>query len=65
MWTIRDSAGLEVATVAIDPVSSATVAGAVLTALAAGDGAILEVTSSGEAWTVRSGSAVYTVEPEA
>jgi len=64
MWTIRDAAGIEVATVAIDPVSSATVASAVLTALAAGDGATLEVTSSGKGWTVRSGSAVYTVEPQ-
>jgi len=63
MYTIRDSAGLEIATVSIDPVNSATVAGAVLTALAAGDGATLEVSSTGSVWQVRSGADLYTVEP--
>lgn len=63
MYTIRDSAGLEVATVEIEPVNSATVAGAVLTALAAGDGATLEVSSTGLVWQVRSGADLYTVEP--
>ena len=63
MYTIRDSAGVEVATVAIDPVNSATVAGAVLTALAAGDGVTLEVSSTGAVWQVRKGADLYTVEP--
>jgi len=63
MFTIRDAAGVEIATVAIDPVSSATVAGAVLTALAAGDGVTLEVSSTGSVWHVRQGSDLYTVEP--
>ena len=63
MFTIRDAAGVEIATVAIDPVSSATVAGAVLTALSAGDGVTLEVSSTGSVWHVRQGSDLYTVEP--
>lgn len=63
MFTIRNSAGLEIATVSIDPVSSATVAGAVLTALSAGDGATLEVSSTGSGWQVRTGADLYTVEP--
>jgi len=63
MYTIRDPAGLEVATVQIEPVNSATVAGAVLTALGAGDGATLEVSTTGAVWYVRSGASLYTVEP--
>lgn len=63
MYTIRDAAGTEIATVAIAVVNSATIAGAVLTALAAADGVTLEVSTSGVVWHVRSGEALYTVEP--
>ena len=63
MYIIRDSNGVEVATVAIDPVNSATVAGAVLTALAAGDGVTVEVSTTGAVWQVRKDADVYTVEP--
>lgn len=63
MYTIRDAAGTEIATVAIAVVNSATIAGAVLTALSAADGVTLEVSTSGVVWQVRSGVNLYTVEP--